>query len=142
MDDKNLGQEGLVSAPLILLERIFLPDFQPSDLQWLLRLDRIGSDRVSSKALLEQIGLGWLDAWRISGSGEGLLLTSLTDEALVISGLVGKNLVPARASFFSRLCKMRDSAGKIRIQGEVSRPGLRRLYEALGLRTVAHIMEI
>lgn len=143
MDDKDLEAKpdlGPPSAGLILFVRIFLADFQPSDLQRLSKLDKIGSDRVPAEELLEAVADGRLAAWRIGD--RGLLLTSIRGDILIINGLTGSGLIPHASAIFERLQVMRNKAGCRTIQGEVSRPGLRRLYEALGLRTVAHIMEI
>jgi len=135
MDDQNLSTQ-------VLFARIFLPDFQPEDLCWLVRLDKIGSDKATAGELLKSVSDGQLAAWRISGGASGIMLTSLLNDALVVNGLASHGLIRCGESFYNRLQEMRQKAGKARILGEVARPGLIRLYSRVGFKPIAQIMEL
>lgn len=111
------------------------------DLSWLAKLDGVGFAKPSAKELMAEIARGAISLWRVSGEAQGIILLSLTPKALWIDGLVGKNFIRHAEEIRDKLQRIKTNAGKDVIQGATHRPGLVKLYRALGHSPVATIME-
>ena len=125
----------------INISMVALSAVSRNDLQWIATLDNIGYDKRSARELIEGIAEGRFALWRLSGDASGVFITSLTPRALWIEGMAGEGILRHAAAIRDKLQDIKAKASKAVIQGTVDRPGLQRLYERLGHKPVATIME-